>query len=74
MGTEFDDALTDLTGASAAPAAVPEPAPDLSAPEAPIAPATPEGNPFDQALADAVQQPAPEVARDMPEPGGAMEH
>jgi hypothetical protein len=79
MGTEFEDALAEVTGASTPPATsleqaqAPEATPEAPATE-PATPAVVEGNPFDQALAEAVQQLAPEVARDLPEPGGGLEH
>jgi hypothetical protein len=66
MGTEFEDTLNEITGASVAAA------PENQQEQTQAAAA--ESNAFEAALDNVVQQPAPEAAHDTPEPGGGMEH
>jgi hypothetical protein len=68
MANEFEEALSEITGASAG--AVPEPQQE----QAQAAPA--ESNAFEAALAEKIQEseaPAQSPERDMPEPGGGRE-
>ncbi len=67
MGTEFEDTLQEITGASVANA------PDPEREQAQDAPA--ESNAFDQAIAEMQESPAnTDMAHETPEPGGGMEH
>ena len=65
MGTEFEDTLSEITGASVAAA------PELPQEQAQAAPA--ESNPFEQSLAAQLQETAPDRSQTTPEPGGGLE-
>ncbi len=67
---EFEEALASI-GADA-PAAEAQ-TQSQQMPET-AAPVQAQASPFEAALAEVVQQQAPEVSRDAPEAGGGMEH
>jgi hypothetical protein len=67
MANEFEDALSEITGASVATA------PERQQEQSQAAPA--ESNAFEASLAEKLQETtaSPEIARDTPEPGGGRE-